>query len=79
MEAINKCLVDSNNAHVLFNAVLLMKILAVGGENFMEKIIQAETLQAVEKLLDRKLEEGQERIHYEAARFLVLIANVNRK
>eukprot|EP00012_Vannella_robusta_P008886 CAMPEP_0206198296 /NCGR_PEP_ID=MMETSP0166-20121206/9556_1 /ASSEMBLY_ACC=CAM_ASM_000260 /TAXON_ID=95228 /ORGANISM="Vannella robusta, Strain DIVA3 518/3/11/1/6" /LENGTH=460 /DNA_ID=CAMNT_0053616129 /DNA_START=83 /DNA_END=1462 /DNA_ORIENTATION=- len=79
LEAINKCLVDSNNAHVLFNAVLLMKILAVGGENFMEKIIQAETLQAVEKLLDRKLEEGQERIHYEAARFLVLIANVNQE
>lgn len=66
---------DSNNAHVLFNSVLLMKILAAGGESFIEKIVQSNTLDVINKLMERSLDEGQERIHFEAARLLVIIAN----
>eukprot|EP00339_Tiarina_fusa_P001595 CAMPEP_0117027978 /NCGR_PEP_ID=MMETSP0472-20121206/20384_1 /TAXON_ID=693140 ORGANISM="Tiarina fusus, Strain LIS" /NCGR_SAMPLE_ID=MMETSP0472 /ASSEMBLY_ACC=CAM_ASM_000603 /LENGTH=538 /DNA_ID=CAMNT_0004735339 /DNA_START=257 /DNA_END=1873 /DNA_ORIENTATION=+ len=79
LEAVNKCLTESNNAHVLFNAVLVMKTLASGGEAFVDKMFKANTIQDFHTLLERKLEEGQERIHFEAARFFVLIGNVNEE
>ena len=78
VDTILKCISESNNAHVLYNAVLLLKILANGGQSFVSKILQSgNCLEEIEKLLEKPLQDGQERIHYEAARFLVQLLTID--
>ena len=78
VETILKCVSESNNAHVLYNAVLLLKILANGGQSFVSKILNSSNcLSEIETLLKKPLQDGQERIHYEAARFLVQLLSTD--
>jgi len=77
IEVVLECIATGNNAHVLYNSVIFLKVLAAGGESFVNQLVEKNTIATIAQLLDRELESGQERIHYEASRLIVAIALSN--
>lgn len=68
---------DSENAQILFNCVLIVKNLSLGGVSFLTKIINFGFLPILNDILNKKLDEGLERIQFEASRFIVLIPMID--
>lgn len=79
IEAVIACLSKSNNAHVLYNSIILLKVLAAGGPSFVRGLVQADCLDVISKLLERTLDDGQQRIHFEVSRLLIMIARSSGK
>jgi len=62
------------NGHVLYGAIGVWKSLVNGGEVYVNKFMEAGGLKACVTLCKKEVLEGGERIHYESARIVAILA-----
>jgi len=66
--------IDGLNGHVLYGAIGVWKSLVNGGDIYANKFMEAGGLKACLTLCKKEVLEGGERIHYESARIVALLA-----